>query len=118
VKVVATLLTVLGTLAFFAGATPAVAKDCGLLPGAAPYIPEGLSATNDEIGVAIRAVQNYGLRVQTYINCLQLNQDAFFLNMNEDQRERWTDDFNALADDLTGVENNLNEQIRIFNDRF
>ena len=116
-KVFATLVFTLVALAFLASQSPVNAKDCGVPPANSPFIPNGLTATNDDIGVAIRAVQDYGLKVQTYINCLQLNKDAFFLNMNEDQRERWSEDFNALADKLTEVETSLNDQIRIYNNR-
>lgn len=116
-KVISTLIFAIAALAISASLTPANAKDCGVPPANSPFIPDGLTATNDDIGVAIRAVQDYGLKVQTYINCLQLNKDAFFLNMNEEQRERWSEDFNALADKLTEVETSLNDQIRIYNNR-
>lgn len=116
-KVISTLIFAIVALAIIASQTPALAKDCGVPPAKAPFIPDGLTATNDDIGVAIRAVQDYGLKVQTFINCLQLNKDAFFLNMNEEQRERWSEDFNALADKLTEVETSLNDQIRIYNNR-
>ena len=95
----------------------ALAKDCGMPPGDGPVIPDGATATNEEIGIAIRAVQDYGFEVQAYTGCLQLNKDNFFLNMTEPQRERWAEDFNALADHLTDLENSLNEQIRIYNSR-
>ena len=114
-KFTAALLFVFGILAIVA--TPATAKDCGMPPGDGPVIPDGLTATNDQIGIAIRAVQDYSFQVQTYTTCLQLNQDAHFLNMTERQRKRWTDDFNDLADRLTEIETSLNDQIKIFNDR-
>lgn len=95
----------------------ALAKDCGMMPGDGPVIPDGVTATNEEIGIAIRAVQDYGFEVQAFTGCLQLNKENFFLNMTEDQRERWVEDFNTLADHLTELENSLNEQIAIFNSR-
>jgi hypothetical protein len=94
-----------------------LARDCGMPPGNGPVIPDGVTATNEEIGIAIRAIQDYGFEVRAYTDCLQLNKENFFLNMTEDQRERWAEDFNTLADNLTDLENSLNEQIRIFNSR-
>lgn len=114
-KFTAALLFAFAILAV--AANPAAAKDCGMPPGDGPVIPDGRTTTNDQIGIAIRAVQDYGFEVQTYTTCLQLNQDAHFLNMTEAQRKRWTDDFNALADRLTEVETSLNDQIKIFNNR-
>lgn len=96
----------------------ALAVDCGLPPAETPSIPDGATANSEEISRASRAVQEYGLKVQTYLNCLELNKEAFFLNMNEAQRARWAEDYNALADKLTELENALNQQIQIYNERF
>ncbi len=99
------------------GPDVASASDCGLPPINTPTVPDGSTANDDQIRIAIRAVQDYGTAVQNYLNCMQLKQDEFFLNMSKDQRERWSEDYNALADHLEATENNLNEQIRIFNRR-
>ena len=107
----------LGIMFTLSGPNNAHASDCGLPPGGAPSVPDGATANDDQIRAAIRAVQDYGTVVQRYLNCMQLKQDDFFLNMNTEQRERWNEDFNELADLLTEVENRLNEEIRIFNRR-
>lgn len=104
-------------LGLIAGSGTALAKDCGMPPAEAPSIPDGATATSDEISQATRAVQDYALKVQTYLNCLELNKEAFFLNMSEAQRARWAEDYNALADKLTEIETALNEQIQIYNAR-
>ncbi len=95
----------------------AKAADCGLPPISAPRVPDGATANDDQIRIAIRAVQDFGTVVQRYLNCMQLKKDDFFLNMSTDQRERWNEDYNTLADLLTETENRLNEEIRIFNRR-
>ena len=99
----------------FASPDKASASDCGLPPMNAPTVPDGATANDDQIRLVIRAVQDYGTEVQGYLNCMQLKQDEFFLNMKTDQRERWSEDYNALADLLTDIETRLNEEIRIFN---
>ena len=107
----------LATAAVLMTAAPALAKDCGMPPGDPPSVPNGTTATNDDIRVAVREIQDYGFDVQAYLNCQQLNRDFFFLNMSETQRERWTEDYNAMADALTEVETDLNTQIKVFNSR-
>jgi len=96
-------------------ALPASAKDCGLPPAEAPMIPDGNTASAEDIRLASQAVQDYGFTVQTHLNCLELNKEAFFLNMTDPQRQRWAEDFNALADKLTALETSLNEQILVYN---
>jgi len=107
----------LGIILFLAPLSEAAAKDCGISPGKGPTIPSGATATSDEIGIAIRAIQDYSFEVQVYTTCMTQNKETFFLNMTEAQRERWAEDFNALADHLTKLETSLNEQLRIFNSR-
>ena len=111
------LFICLATVAALMTASPANAKDCGMIPGDPPSIPDGTTATNDNIRDAVREIQDYGFDVQAYLNCQQLNRDFFFLNMDEPQRERWTEDYNAMADALTEVETELNVQIKVFNSR-
>jgi hypothetical protein len=96
---------------------PAAAKDCGLPPAVTPTIPDGNTATAEDIRAASQAVQDHGFKVQTYLNCLELNKEDYFLNMTDPERQRWAEDFNALADKLTALETGLNEQIRIYNAR-
>ena len=105
-------------LMFTAQPQMALAKDCGIAPGVGPTIPDGNTATSDQIGDAIRGVQDYGFEIQVYTTCMNANKDAFFMNMSDDQRERWVEDFNALADHLTELETTLNDQIAIYNARF
>jgi hypothetical protein len=111
------LALILGIMFNLSAPNTAFAADCGLPPGDAPTVPDGATATDDQIKAAIREVRDYGTAVQRYLNCMQLKQDDFFLNMNTEQRERWNEDFNALADLLAEIENGLNDQIRIYNRR-
>jgi len=108
---------VISVALFLAPVSEAAAKDCGIAPGEGPTIPDGATATNEEIGIAIRAIQDYSFEVQVYTSCMNQNKEAFFLNMTDEQRERWAEDFNALADHLTELETSLNLQISIFNSR-
>ena len=111
----APFILVLALALGFTAPDRASAADCGMPPMYTPTVPDGATASSEEIRDAIREVQNYGTAVQRYLNCLQLKQDEFFLNMSTEQRERWNEDYNDLADKLTEIETRLNEEIRIFN---
>lgn len=107
----------LGLAGMIAAASPAAAKDCGLPPAVTPVVPDGKIASSEDIRTVSQQIQDYGFKVQTYLNCLELNKEDYFLNMNDPQRARWAEDYNALADKLTALETSLNEQIRVFNAR-
>ena len=96
---------------------PAAAFSCGFAPTDAPVVPDGTKAEREDITAAIEAVQAYATRVNAHLNCLDEERSRLFMNMNKEQQERWTDDYNALIDHLTEIETGLNEQIRIYNER-
>jgi len=98
-------------------ASPAMALGCGFPPADYPVVPNGETATREQINVVIEQVRDFGARTNQHLNCLEVERDSLFLNMNRDQQERWTDDFNAIVDKLSEIETSLNEQIRIFNAR-
>ena len=97
------IIAALVGLMLVAQAPDALAKDCGLAPGDGPTIPNGATATSDQIGNGIRAVQDYSFEVLVYTTCMTTNKELFFMNMSELQRERWVEDFNTLADNLTAL---------------
>jgi len=111
-------LTALAIIMFISlAASPAAALGCGFPPADYPTVPNGETATREQINVVIEQVRDFGARTNEHLNCLEIERDSMFLNMNRDQQERWTDDFNAIVDKLSEVETSLNEQIRIFNAR-
>ena len=98
-------------------ATTASANSCGWPPTDYPAIPDGTTANREQINDAIEQVRDFGTRTNAYLNCQEEIRAEIFLNMNRDQQQRWTDDFNAIVDRLSEIETGLNEQIRIFNQR-
>ena len=95
----------------------ALADDCGFPPADPPPVPEGTNADREGMDVGVRAVREYSNRMNAYFDCLQMNRDEWFFNMNREQQARWLEDFNALVDHLTEVETEMNRQIRAFNNR-
>ena len=96
---------------------PALAEECGFPPADPPKVPEGTTAEREGMDKAVRAVREYSNQMNIYFDCLQLNRDEWFFNMNRDQQNRWIDDFDALVDHLSGIETEMNVQIRAFNNR-
>lgn len=108
------------SLLFVAGlglSQTALADDCGFEPADPPKVPNGANANRDGMDTAVRAVREYSNAMNIYFDCLQLNRDEWFYNMNRDQQARWLEDFDALIDHLTEIETEMNKQIRAFNDR-
>lgn len=95
----------------------AIAADCGFAPADPPKVPDGVSATREGMDTAVRAVREYSNEMNIYFDCLQLNRDEWFYNMDRDQQGRWLEDFDALIEHLTQIETEMNKQIRAFNDR-
>ena len=111
-------ILVIAVMALFA-ATPLRAEvaDCGFPPTVSPEIPDGATASREDITAAVSAVKVYGAAVNVFLDCQEEAKKELFLVLSRPQQERWGEDFNALVDRLTLVEMALNDQIRIYNAR-
>ena len=116
-KLVKRLFISLLLVAELALSQPVLADDCGFPPADPPAVPEGTTASREGMDVGVRAVREYSNQMNIYFDCLQLNRDEWFFNMNRDQQGRWLEDFNELVDHLTEIETEMNRQIRAYNDR-
>ncbi len=92
-----------------------VAQDCGFPPQEKPVIPSGAIANRTQMNAAISGIRTYGTLVNNYLNCMEANREKMFVHMNKEQRDRWIDDFNGVADELEVLQNKINEEIRAFN---
>lgn len=92
-----------------------VAKDCGFPPQEKPVIPSGAIANRTQMNAAIAGIRTFGTLVNNYLNCMEANREKMFVHMNKEQRDRWVDDFNGVADELEVLQNKINEEIRAFN---
>ncbi|GAB4131322.1 MAG: hypothetical protein Kow00104_16850 [Rhodothalassiaceae bacterium] len=91
--------------------------DCGDPPGNEPAIPDGGKAARDTMLDAVRAVKQYSEAVDAWLACKDQRALTVFQWMNEAQRQRWEEDLAAIHDRRVEVQRQMNEQIRIFNQR-
>ena len=87
------------------------AADC-VLPAAPSHIPDGHSASEQEMRAAMRTVQHFNDDVEEYIKCLEFQQRRNLLSVGDKAKQR-TDALDSLA---TVVER-FNAQVRIFKSR-
>lgn len=109
-KFIAAFFLLSVTSASFSGT--AKADDCGEPPYDKPFIPNGLSATREEIGTARDAVISYSEKIDIYIVCMEERTALLSPYMTKDQRSRWIDTLNELASERTDIQLAVNKQIR------
>ncbi len=95
----------------------AYAADCGFPPTNEPNIPNGQVATSETMQAAVQSLRDYAALMNAHLDCLETNREEKFRSMNAEQQERWVEDYNTLFSRLQDFENQLNEQIRVFNAR-
>jgi hypothetical protein len=97
-------------------ALPATARaDCSA-PDAAVQIPNGSSATRDQMVAAQRAVKSYDTAVKTYADCLQHEMDAkLATGGNKQLLEAQYDRLNNMeVDKLQKLAGKFNDELRAF----
>ena len=87
---------------------PARADQCRL-PPAPSKIPDGSTATQQEMVTAMETIKQYNSDVQTYIKCLD-----FEARQNQLTPGDQTSLHNAAVDQLTHVADEFNVQVRSF----
>ena len=85
--------------------------DC-MLPAPPSHLPDGHSASEQEMKAAMRTVEHYNEDVDEYVKCLEFQQRRNLLSGDEKSRQR-TDALDSLA----VVVGHFNEQVRIFKSR-
>jgi hypothetical protein len=108
-------------LAFAACLSTASFADC-TYPRAPGKAPDGNVATREELLAAKKVVDAYNITMNTYLECIKAEYDASLVkggaSLTEDQKKQmatiYTQKNDSAVDELTGVANNMNEQIRAF----
>lgn len=106
-------------LAITLSAGAAMADDC-TAPGAAPSVPNGSSATKDEMIAGSQAVRTFQGNTQAYIDCLDAEEARLAeIDAKGDeakkimsQREALIVRHNAAVDELTRVAGEFNQAVR------
>ena len=98
------------TLPFLAlmAASLAAHADCDL-PPAPSKIPDGSSASQQEMVTAMQTLKQYNGDVDTYLKCLDFEAKQSHLSKNDVERLH-----NTAVDTLTKVADKFNAQVRIF----
>lgn len=102
--------TLLALLAGSAFAVPAV-SGCSL-PPAPNKVPDGTSASEQEMVVAMQTLKRYNTDVNNYVKCLEFEATQNRLSRDEQARQH-----NSAIDGLQAVAAKFNEQVRLFKAR-
>ena len=97
-------------------ALPAAAKECQA-PGPAPAIPDGTTATADQMKAARDGVQSYVNVLQDYQDCLELNIKNAPRGTKAEDLQRQRDKGNAAIDQATALKNTYIAQVKAFKAR-
>ncbi len=104
-------------------AAPAFA-DC-TYPKAPTPVPDGNTASLEEMVAANKAVKAYNVEIESYLGCIQKDHDTKVAQggdtLSEDQKKQMAamlaQKNNAAVDELQAVAAKVNEQIRIYKAR-
>lgn len=91
----------------YAGSLPAYA-DC-LLPPAPSKIPDGSTASEQEMVTAMQTLKQYNGDVDTYLKCLEFEARQNRLSRGDQERRH-----NDAVDQMTRITAKFNEQVRTF----
>ena len=81
---------------------------------AAPEVPDGASATEEQMAGAASAVRAYVGETQTALECLEALETSLGEEITPDQRTSIVDNYNAHVDEMNAVAGEYNLQVRRF----
>jgi hypothetical protein len=122
VRKMKTLSAMLTLAAAAAVASAQVYADCSY-PAPPTKVPDGNTATKDEMMAAMKDIKTYDLQVKAYTDCLKLEHDTALAKTDpkiskeqKDEIERIYDKKNDSAIDAEqAVVTRFNEQVKVFN---
>jgi len=118
-------MRVLLPLALAAGLSVSPAHAACTYPKAPTNIPDGATATLEEMKAAQQAVKQYDQDISAYLACLKLEHDAAIARAGDELTEERKQELeriqiqkhNAAIDELEAVAARFNEQVRVFRER-
>ena len=104
-----------------ASLSTAAFADC-TYPRAPTKMPDGTSATRDDMIAGKKQVEQYNADMTTYLNCIKTEHDAALAKQaasaTEEQKQQmaamYTQKNDAAVDELQGVAARFNEQLRAY----
>ncbi len=103
---------------------PAAYADCAY-PPAPTEIPDGNTATLNEMITAMKVIKSYNEQITAYLSCIELERDTRVASAGATLTKQQKDEMliieiqkhNAAVDQLKAVANRFNTQVRIFKAR-
>jgi len=112
------------TIRFFASAAvialigfPAVAAECLLPTGQAPVIPDGATATADQLKNAQPLVQSYVNQLESYQDCVEARIKLTMKTSKPEDLQKLRDAGNAAVAQATALSQNFSAQVKAFKAR-
>ncbi len=99
---------ILAALAAAYAASLPVYADC-VLPPAPSKIPDGTTASQQEMVTAMQTLKQYNGDVETYLKCLEFEARQNRLNKTDEEKKH-----NDAVDAMTKIAAKFNEQVRTF----
>ena len=104
-------------LALIALAACGAAQATCIYPRSPDKLPDGATATYDEMVAGQKAVQQFNEDINAYNSCLDLEMSTFDENRLTELRAMQAKKNNAAVDEVQAVADRFNEQLRIFKAR-
>jgi hypothetical protein len=108
-------ISVLAALAALA-AFPAVAADC-TMPGRAPTMPQGATASEEEMKAGHDALQVYVNQLQKYQDCNEAQIQNASKDTKPEDKQRWREQGNAAIDAATQIRDVYAAQLKAYKAR-
>jgi opacity protein-like surface antigen len=105
------------TAAFLAvAASPAFAADCAQ-PGPAPAVPDGATATVDQMKTAHAAIQSYANTLQSVQDCYEAKIKLGQKTTKPEDLQKMRDAGNAAVDQAKSLSDAYSAQVKVFKAR-
>jgi hypothetical protein len=93
------------------------AAEAACLAPAPPGIPDGKTATTDQMNNAAVAVKQYVKMLEIYQACLKKQDSDAPAGTTDEQRRIWLTQYNNAVDKMEEVANAFNAQLRVYKAR-
>jgi hypothetical protein len=82
-----------------------------------PVVPDGATATGDDMVAASKAIKEYVTSTEATLKCLDDAKAAAGEEVTEEELATYTDTYNGKVDLLNETANAFNEQVRLYKSR-
>lgn len=86
-------------------------------PGATPEVPDGASAGEEAMAEAGQEIRSFVEGTQAYLSCLESHEAENAEDMSDEQRAEIIKAYNAAVEEMQGVADSFNEQVRRYQEQ-